>query len=69
MWAMSGRPCNPDSDFKRLWQILLPNTPPPQCSVPREPESAAETTVEAEQSDRIEIRLLRLWRRPPPACG
>jgi hypothetical protein len=63
MWAMSGRPCNPDSDFKRLWQVLLPNTPLPQCGTPNEPEIAAEV----EQSDRVEIRLLRLWRRPPPA--
>jgi hypothetical protein len=41
MSFMSGRPCNPDSDFKRLWQVLLRGTPFPQCRVPQEPESAA----------------------------
>jgi hypothetical protein len=31
---MAGRPCNPNSDLKRLWQTLLPGTPFPQCGVP-----------------------------------
>ncbi|MGA8615816.1 MAG: hypothetical protein WB760_29865 [Xanthobacteraceae bacterium] len=31
---MAGRPCNPGSDLKRLWQTLLPGTPFPQCGVP-----------------------------------
>jgi hypothetical protein len=30
---MTGRPCKPDADFKRLWQILLPGTPVPVCGV------------------------------------
>jgi hypothetical protein len=35
MWAMSGRPCNPGSDLRQLWQILLgKNTPFPQCGAP-----------------------------------
>jgi hypothetical protein len=31
MWVMMGRPCNPNSDLKRLWQVLLPGTAFPQC--------------------------------------
>jgi hypothetical protein len=31
MWVMAGRPCNPNGDLKRLWQVLLPGTAFPQC--------------------------------------
>jgi hypothetical protein len=31
MWVMTGRPCNPNSDLVRLWQVLLPGTAFPQC--------------------------------------
>lgn len=35
MWSMSGRPCNPGSDLRQLWQALLgKNTPFPQCGMP-----------------------------------
>jgi hypothetical protein len=30
---MANRPCNPDADMKRLWQLLLPGTPVPACGV------------------------------------
>jgi hypothetical protein len=40
MWAMSGRPCNPGNDFKRLWQTFLGNTPMPQCGTPSDPQTA-----------------------------
>jgi hypothetical protein len=30
---MSGRPCNPDSDFKRLWRAFMGDTSMPQCGV------------------------------------
>jgi hypothetical protein len=40
IWAMAGRPCNPDSDLKRLWQTLLPGTPFPQCGARSEPGTA-----------------------------
>ena len=33
MSSMSGRPCNPGSDLRQLWQALLGNTPFPQCGV------------------------------------
>jgi hypothetical protein len=38
---MMGRPCNPNSDLKRLWQFLLPNTPFPQCGTPAETGAAS----------------------------
>ena len=31
---MIDRPCKPDADLKRLWQILLPSTPFPACGPP-----------------------------------
>jgi hypothetical protein len=39
MWAMSGRPCNPGSDLRQLWQMLLGNTPFPQCGVSEKQEN------------------------------
>jgi hypothetical protein len=43
MWAMAGRPCNPNSDFKRLWQVFLRNAPLPQCEAPSDLESAEDS--------------------------
>jgi hypothetical protein len=40
MWAMVGRPCNPNGDFKRLWQVFLRDAPMPQCEAPSDLESA-----------------------------
>jgi hypothetical protein len=28
---MTGRPCKPSADVKRIWQLLLPDTPFPAC--------------------------------------
>jgi len=42
---MTGRPCKPDADFKRLWQRLLPGTPFPACGMPDEPGAGAAGTV------------------------
>ena len=28
---MANRPCKPDADVKRIWQLLLPDTPFPAC--------------------------------------
>jgi hypothetical protein len=38
---MVGRPCNPDSDLKRLWQFLLPDAPFPQCGLSAETGAAS----------------------------
>jgi hypothetical protein len=40
MWSMSGRLCNPGSDFKRLWQIFLRDAPMPRCEMPSDPQAA-----------------------------
>lgn len=37
IWFMAGRPCNPNGDLKRLWQLLLPDAPFPQCGTPTAP--------------------------------
>ena len=39
MCSMSGRPCNPGSDLRQLWQALLGNTPFPQCGVPEQQDA------------------------------
>ena len=31
---MANRPCRPNADLKRIWQLLLPETPFPACGVP-----------------------------------
>jgi hypothetical protein len=41
IWFMTGRPCNPNSDLKRLWQLLLPGTPFPRCGTPAETGAAS----------------------------
>jgi hypothetical protein len=35
---MASRPCKPDADLKRLWQMLLPSTAFPACGAPENPE-------------------------------
>jgi hypothetical protein len=39
---MADRPCKPDADLKRLWRMLLPNTPFPACGAPENFSSAAD---------------------------
>jgi hypothetical protein len=43
---MISRPCNPNADLKRLWQVLLPGTPFPGCGVPENSDAAARESVE-----------------------
>jgi hypothetical protein len=40
MWSMSGRPCNPGSDLRALWQTLLGDIAFPQCGVPDQAHSS-----------------------------
>jgi len=58
MSSMSGRPCNPGSDLRALWQTLLGRTPFPQCGVPDKADSVEHggTTVEFEQRTESEGR-------------
>ena len=38
---MTGRPCRPDSDFKRLWRMMLPGMSFPACGVSLETDAAS----------------------------
>jgi hypothetical protein len=38
---MANRPCRADADVKRIWQLLLPDTPFPACGVPQDTDMAA----------------------------
>jgi hypothetical protein len=38
---MANRPCKPDADTKRLWQMLMPGVPMPACGVGQEPDQEA----------------------------
>jgi hypothetical protein len=40
MWSMSGRPCNPGSDLRALWQTLLGDIAFPQCGTPDQADSS-----------------------------
>lgn len=53
MWSMTGRPCNPGSDFKRLWQVFLGNTSMPQCETPSGPRTAEDAKTAAAESTPI----------------
>lgn len=56
MWSMSGRPCNPGSDLRQLWQALLgKNTPFPQCGVP-ETQEVPQPTGERPDGERTNQR-------------
>src|SRR5579883_630327 len=39
--AVTGRPCKPDDDMKRIWKLLLPDTPFPACGVSEGSEADA----------------------------
>lgn len=54
MWSMSGRPCNPGNDLKRLWQFFLRDTPMPQCAAQQEREEAG--SVESAGSPTTEVK-------------
>jgi hypothetical protein len=38
---MASRPCNADTDLKRIWQQLLPDTPLPACGAPKNADADA----------------------------
>jgi hypothetical protein len=74
--AMANRPCKPDADLKRLWQVLLPSTPFPACGAPETPgktekfDSAADHAAGGEPGDaeptaagaRPSLTTIRPWR-------
>jgi hypothetical protein len=38
---MIDRPCRANADLKRIWQLLLPDTPFPACAAPADADAAA----------------------------
>ena len=50
MWSMTGRPCNPGNDLKRLWQIFLRDTPMPQCATQEGLEGSAGAEANGEST-------------------
>jgi hypothetical protein len=69
--AMASRPCKPDADLKRLWRMLLPNTPFPACGALENLNSAADRSENrsddaepnaANTSVRPSLTAIRPWR-------
>jgi hypothetical protein len=46
---MANRPCNPDADAKRIWELVLPDTPFPACGT-QEDAAAAECAAPANEA-------------------
>ena len=44
---MATRPCKPDADVKRIWQLLLPGAPLPACGT-QENKDAEQTPPQSE---------------------
>ena len=47
---MTGRPCRPDSDLKRLWRALL-GTPFPACGIAEDADAVDGDRVVAERAE------------------
>ena len=47
---MTSRPCKADADVKRVWQLLLPDTPFPACGTQDNAEAGA-SAAPPEQDD------------------
>jgi hypothetical protein len=42
---MANRPCKPGDDVKRIWQLLLPDTPFPACGAQEDNAADARESV------------------------
>jgi len=49
---MADRPCKPDADLKRLWQMLLPGTQFPACGMPENLDADSRELVGSEAPSR-----------------
>ncbi len=58
---MADRPCKPGADVKRIWQLLLPDTPFPACGT--------RDTGEADAGESAETQDARRTVRPAPSGG
>jgi len=55
---MANRPCKPGADLKRMWQVLLPGAPFPDCAAPRtKAENAADDIDQAADTAAAAHRL------------
>jgi hypothetical protein len=64
---MATRPCKPGADVKRIWQLLLPDTPFPACGTQQNTEAAKQTPSQSEpptQAPRDDAPARRDGRRP-----
>jgi hypothetical protein len=49
---MANRPCRADADLKRIWQLLLPDTPFPACNAQGNADAdAGESTAPPTRDD------------------
>jgi len=46
--VMTGRPCKPSADVKRIWQLLLPDTPFPACGTQAKADAGERTAPQGE---------------------
>lgn len=53
---MTSRPCKADADVKRIWQLLLPDTPFPACGTPDKAEADAGESAAPPTRDDAEAR-------------
>lgn len=63
MGSMSGRPCNPGSDLRGLWQVLLGDIPFPQCGTPDQADRAHDGIAEPRTEPPLEPDQLLAIRR------
>ena len=69
---MANRPCKPDADVKRIWQLLMPDTAFPACGTAQAagddgqenatPANEPRTQAEAPPDPRARARLTRRQR-------
>jgi hypothetical protein len=53
---MATRPCRADADVKRIWQLLLPDTPFPACGAQENADADASESAGPATRDDAEAR-------------
>jgi hypothetical protein len=51
---MANRPCKPDGDLKKLWQMLMPGVAMPACGTGQETEQEIEQEAAPSQNENIQ---------------
>jgi len=65
---MANRPCKPGADLKRMWRLLLPDEPFPDCGLPQSSgEGASRRPYRQPEADANRSEDLPAWpsRRAP----